>query len=486
MSAIVDTTQNWKTELKKTVKKYHVITCWVAVVFNMLFFVTDYLNLYDYWEEFLTFRTSVSIVCLITVLFYKKLKIPIELVGVIPVLLISIQNAYMWSVMDAEHLQKHTMAYMALFIGSGMFVFYHVYFSILIVVANLIANIVFLHFNSPLTIDEILLNGGLLVASVAVFSILLIRMRYNLTKKEIVSRFALQQSKHEVEEKNKEIVDSINYAKRIQDALIPPTEVMKKILPNSFVIFKPKDIVSGDFYWASTTNTTVQSEKDKENLVLFSAADCTGHGVPGAFMSVIGLKLFNQSVKQSEVNSPAQALDFLNTEVFTTVNLHSDGENVIRDGMDVAFCAINYTSLKLYFAGANNPVYIVRKAAGGTALETDDSSLTYYDVDGENRVLIEIKGDKKPIGSYESEESFTDKEYQLQKDDMIYVFSDGYPDQFGGPKGKKLKYSVFKKLLVENSHSSVETQKDFLDKYFEDWRGKLEQLDDVCVIGVRI
>lgn len=135
----------------------------------------------------------------------QKLKIPIEIVGVIPVLLISIQNAYMWSVMDAEHLQKHTMAYMALFIGSGMFVFYHVYFSVLIVVANLIANIVFLHYNSPLTLDEILLNGGLLVASVAVFSILLIRMRYKLTKKEIVARFALQRSKMEVEEKIKRL-----------------------------------------------------------------------------------------------------------------------------------------------------------------------------------------------------------------------------------------------------------------------------------------
>lgn len=474
---------NWKTELQKTVKKYHTITCWVAVIFNMLFFVTDYLNLYDYWQEFLTFRTAVSLVCLFTVLFYKKLKIPIEVVGVIPVLLISIQNAYMWSVMDAEHLQKHTMAYMALFIGSGMFVFYHVYYSVFIVVANLVANIVFLHYNSPLSLDEILLNGGLLVASVAVFSILLIRMRYKLTKKEIVARFALQRSKMEIEEKNKEIVDSINYAKRIQDALIPPYEVMKKILPNSFVIFKPKDIVSGDFYWASKTNTT-SVEKGQEDLVLFSAADCTGHGVPGAFMSVIGLKLFNQSVKQPHVNSPAQALDFLNKEVFTTVNLHSLGENVIRDGMDVAFCAINYSTLKLYFAGANNPVYIVRKAE--ELAETAEASVTSYEVANEERILIEIKGDKKPIGSYESEDPFNDKSFQLKQGDMVYVFSDGYPDQFGGPKGKKLKYSVFKQLLVENSHSPVNVQKEFLDNYFEEWKGDLEQLDDVCVIGVRV
>ena len=429
----------------------------------MLFFVTDYLNLYDYWQEFLTFRSAVSLVCLFTVLFYKKLKIPIELVGVIPVLLISIQNAYMWSVMDAEHLQKHTLAYMALFIGSGMFVFYHVYYSVFIVVANVVANIIFLHYNSPLTTDEIILNGGLLVGSVAAFSILLIRMRYRLTKKEIVARFALQKSKMEVEEKNREIVDSINYAKRIQDALIPPAKKMKQILPNSFVLFKPKDIVSGDFYWATSTNTTTNSDKDKEQLVLFSAADCTGHGVPGAMVSVIGLKLFNQSVKQAEVNTPAQALDFLDKEIYNTVNLHSDEDNVIRDGMDLALCAVNYSTMKLHFAGANNPVYIIR-----------------------NKELHEIKGDKKAIGSYAAETPFSDNEYQLEKGDMVYVFTDGYADQFGGPKGKKLKYSVFKELLIENSHLEVDTQKEILEEYFENWRGNLEQLDDVCVIGVRI
>jgi len=455
---------NWKTELNKRIVKYHTIALWVAVIFDMLFFVTDYLNIYDYWQEFLTFRSSVAFICLMVVLFHKKLNINRELLGVIPVFLISIQNAYMWSVMDVAQFQQHAFAYIAMFIGAGMFMFYHVYYSIFIVAVNLISCSIFLHFNSPLTLDEILVNGGLLTGAVGVFSILLIRMRYRLTKKEIIARHALEQSKHEVEEKNKEIVDSINYAKRIQDALIPPADVLKKMLPNSFVIFKPKDIVSGDFYWASTTTTTPKSKDEKPaEMVLFSAADCTGHGVPGAFMSVIGLKLFNQSVKQPEVNSPAQALDFLNTEVFTTVNLHSDGENVIRDGMDVAFCAIDKATLKLYFAGANNPVYIVR-----------------------SKELYEIKGDKKPIGSYQSEEHFTDNEYQLEKGDMVYVFSDGYPDQFGGPKGKKLKYSVFKKLLVENSHLPVQEQQNNLEAYFEEWKGDLEQLDDVCVIGVRI
>jgi phosphoserine phosphatase RsbU/P len=453
---------DWRAELDKTALKYHRITLWVAVVFNLLFFATDYINIYEYWKEFLTFRVVVSFVCLITVLFHKKLKIPIQLMGVIPVLLISIQNAYMWSVMDAEHLQKHTLAYMALFIGSGMFVFYHVYYSIFIVAANIIANIFFLYFNSALSLEEIMVSGGLLTLSVAIFSILLIRMRFRLTKKELVARFALEASKHELQEKNDEIVDSINYAKRLQDALIPPIDVFRKSLPDSFVLFKPKDIVSGDFYWISELSTTKQDEAN-EKLVIFSVADCTGHGVSGAFMSIIGLKILNQSVKQKGVNSPAEALDYLNNEVYNTVNKHSEDDNIIRDGMDVALCSINFITLKLTFSGANNPVYIVR-----------------------NKELHEIKGDKKPIGAYESEHLFTDQEYQLEKDDMVYIFSDGFADQFGGPKGKKLKYKPFKNLLIENSEKSMNEQEKQLDDLFENWRGDLEQLDDVCVIGVRV
>lgn len=463
MSEAIDVKTNWKSELDKTAFKYHKITLWVAVVFNLLFFATDYINVYDYWQEFLTFRVVVAFTCLITVLFHKKLNISIQLMGVIPVLLISIQNAYMWSVMDAEHLQKHTLAYMALFIGSGMFVFYHVYYSIFIVGANIIANIFFLYFNSSLSIEEFMVSGGLLTLSVAIFSILLIRMRFKLTKKELVARFALEESKHELQEKNDEIVDSINYAKRIQSGLIPPESALQKILPESFVLFKPKDIVSGDFYWATDLNTTTNTEQDKDKLVLFSVADCTGHGVPGAFMSIIGLKVFNQSVQQLDVNTTGQALDYLNHEVFNAVNKHTEGDNIIRDGMDVALCAINFKTLKLNFSGANNPVYIIR-----------------------DKQLHEIKGDKRPIGSYEDDNLFTDNEYQLVKNDMIFIFSDGYADQFGGPKGKKLKYKPFKELLIANSDKTIDEQKSQLDNLFENWRGDLEQLDDVCVIGVRV
>jgi len=444
----------WKSELDKIALKYHIITLWVAVVFNLLFFITDYINMHQYWREFLTFRVAVSLICLITVLFYKQLKISTQLMGVIPVLLISIENAFIWSCMDAEHLQKHTLAYMALFIGSGMFVFYHVYYSIFIVIASLLANIVFFYLKSPLTPEEILVNGGFLTAAVAVFSVLLIRMRLRLTKKELIARFALAESKHELQVKNKEIVDSINYAERIQRALIPPIKVVKEVLPESFLFFRPKDIVSGDFYWM----TSLGSKR-----VAFSVADCTGHGVPGAFMSIIGLKIFNQAVKQGSIETPGQVLNYLNKEVYQAVNKHSTSDNVIRDGMDVAFCIVDFDKMVLHFSGAKNPVYIVR-----------------------NMELTEFKGDKQPIGSDEGETPFTNKQFSLEKGDMIYIFSDGFADQFGGPKGKKLKYSQFKKCLVEHSSQEVEEQGKELKKMFDDWKGDLEQLDDVCVMGVRV
>ena len=481
------TSVNWQSEINKTILRYHTIALWVAVIFNMLFFVTDYFNIYEYWQEFLTFRVAVSFVCLVTVLFHEKIKIPIEVLGFIPVFLISIQNAYMWSVMDLEHLQKHAFAYIALFIGSGMFMFYHVYYSILIVVANIIANIIFFYYNSILSLDEILVSGGLLTGAVAVFSILLIRMRYRLTKKEIVARLMLEKSKKQLEEqkaiteeKNKEIVDSINYAKRIQDALITPPTKLKKLLPESFVIYLPKDIVSGDFYWATEVTTTKANEPN-EKMVVFAVADCTGHGVSGAFMSIIGLKILNQSKIQPNINSPADALNYLNDEVYSTINIHTDDENVIRDGMDIALCSLKFnvpsselnqletsnlepeTVAVLQYSGANNPLYIVR-----------------------NGELLETKADKQPIGAYETENSFQNHEIEMQKGDMIYLFSDGYADQFGGLKGKKFNYRQFKQLLTDVANLSVQEQQEILTNAHKEWRGVQEQLDDICVIGVRV
>lgn len=463
------TENSWRNEMNVSVTKYHLITCWVGVVFNLLFFVADYFNIPEYWAPFLTVRVVVSLTILFFILTYKRLTIPIEFLGFIPVFLISIENAYMWSVMDLTHFQQHTFAYLALFIGSGMFVLYRSFYSWIIVVVSLLTNITLLKINSPLTFDEIMVNGGFLTFAVSIFSVFLIRARFNLTKKEIISRLALKVTNEElsvknevIEEKTKEIVDSINYAKRIQLALITPEEVLKKTVPNAFVFFQPKDIVSGDFYWFAELSTTKEGT-DNEQLVVFCVADCTGHGVPGAFMSLIGMKILNQSIKQKEVNSPAEALDFLNAQVYDTMNKHASKDSIVRDGMDAVLFAINFNKLTLSFAGANNSLYIVR-----------------------DKEIIELKPDKQPIGAYEAQQSFTNHIFQLKKGDAIYATTDGYIDQFGGDEGKKLKSKKFKEKLIECVDLPIEQQKDFLSTFFNNWKGSLEQLDDVCILGVKI
>jgi serine phosphatase RsbU (regulator of sigma subunit) len=371
--------------------------------------------------------------------------------------------------MDLTHFQQHTFAYLALFIGSGMFVLYRAFYSWIIVVVSLLANIILIKLNSSLTFDEIMVNGGFLTFAVAIFSVFLIRARFNLTKKEIISRLALKATNEElsvknevIEEKTKEIVDSINYAKRIQLALITPEEVLKKVVPNSFVFFQPKDIVSGDFYWFAELSTTKEGT-DNEHLVVFCVADCTGHGVPGAFMSLIGMKILNQSIKQKDVNSPAEALDFLNAQVYDTMNKHASEDNIVRDGMDAVLFAINFNRLTLNFAGANNPLFIIR-----------------------DKEVIELKADKQPIGAYEAQQSFTNYRFDLQKGDVIYATTDGYIDQFGGEDGKKLKSKKFKEKLLECVDLPIEQQKEYLSRFFNSWKGSLEQLDDVCVMGIKI
>ncbi len=274
----------------------------------------------------------------------------------------------------------------------------------------------------------------------------------------------LETQKEQLAHQNREIIDSINYAKRLQDALIPSIEEVKKIIPNSFVLFKPKDIVSGDFYWIAQTKTSHDNTPKKQKTII-TVADCTGHGVPGAFISVIGLNIFNQALKEKSINTPAETLDFLNKQFYNTVNKHKETQigTVIRDGMDLAMCAIDKESLELEFSGAKNPVYIIR----------------------ENE-LIEIKGDKQPIGFTEKENSFKLHKFQLKKGDILYLSTDGYADQFGGERGKKFKYKPFKELLLKIASLDMEQQRKILEDTFIKWKGNLEQLDDICIIGIRI
>ena len=252
----------------------------------------------------------------------------------------------------------------------------------------------------------------------------------------------------QLEEKNKEITDSIQYAKRIQNAILPASKVVKEYLQESFIYYKPKDIVAGDFYWL----------EHKDGKILFAAADCTGHGVPGAMVSVVCNNGLNRSVREYGLTDPGE---ILNKTREIVVEEFEKSEEEVKDGMDIALCSLEGNKLK--YAGAHNPLWIIR--------------------DGE---LLETKANKQPIGQFDNPEPYTTHTLELQKGDSLYIFSDGYSDQFGGDKGKKLKTANFKKLLIAIQKKSMEKQKQLIDDAFENWRGDLEQLDDICVIGVKI
>jgi serine phosphatase RsbU (regulator of sigma subunit) len=257
-----------------------------------------------------------------------------------------------------------------------------------------------------------------------------------------------------IEQKNKDITDSIQYAKRIQEAIYPSRQLVKRHLENSFILFKPKDIISGDFYWMATI----------ENKILFAAVDCTGHGVPGALMSIVGCNGLNQAVNEHKLTKPSEILNQLNKTVNHTLN-KKKGEVTLQDGMDIALCCFDKEKMMLEYAGAYNPLYLVR-----------------------DNQLSEIKADRHAVGAYIENEIklFTNNEIEVKPGDMVYVFSDGYADQFGGENGKKFTYKKFKDALNAISRKSTEEQRHSLQSTFEQWKAMHDQVDDVCVIGVRL
>lgn len=286
---------------------------------------------------------------------------------------------------------------------------------------------------------------------------------------EIISqRDEIIKQKQEIEIKNTNITDSIHYAKNIQTALLPRHEILDQILPNHFILLRPKDIVSGDFYWFTYI----------ENLSVIAAVDCTGHGVPGAFMSMLGSAFLNEIVNKEYITHPGVILRRLRKEVIRS--LHQIGESgEPKDGMDLAICVIDYENMKLQFAGANNPLYLVRKKDA-----VSPGQFKYVESNGQ--ILYEIRGDRMPVSLHYSMNNFTVHEIDFIRGDMIYLFSDGYADQFGGPLGKKLSYKYFRNILLSNSVEDLDVQKERLEARFDDWKGDNNQIDDIMVVGIRL
>jgi serine phosphatase RsbU (regulator of sigma subunit) len=284
----------------------------------------------------------------------------------------------------------------------------------------------------------------LIIVGVVVF----ILNKQNKQKQRI--NLQLAEKNNIIEEQHKDIRDSIQYSKRIQEAIMPSLHAWEEILPNSFVLYKPKDVLSGDFYWLEKTKDTI----------FFAACDCTGHGVPGAMVSVICSTALNRAVKEFDIKDTGKILDKVRELVLETFE---KSESEVQDGMDISICAINTKTRELKWSGANNPLWYLQN--------------------GEPK---EVTANKQPIGKVDNPTPFTTHTVQLNKDDIIYVFTDGYADQFGGPKGKKFKYKQLKELILSIASKKMNEQKDILFTAFENWKGNLEQVDDVCIIGVRV
>lgn len=263
--------------------------------------------------------------------------------------------------------------------------------------------------------------------------------------------------KEVIEEKNKEILDSIYYAKRIQEALLKEEDHVSSHLPEHFILFRPKDIVSGDFYWAF----------EKHGHWYLAVADCTGHGVPGAFMSMLGIAFLNEITASDKLLAPSEILDQLRSKIVKELRQRGQSGET-RDGMDISLLRMDLQSRKVMWAGANNPLWIFRKNESG------------------NFVISEIKGDKQPIGYHPLFTAFTDHEIELNEGDHIYLFSDGFADQFGGVKGKKFKYRQLQENIATVITSPLPVQKEKLQQSFDDWKGTYAQVDDVCMVGVRV
>jgi len=288
-------------------------------------------------------------------------------------------------------------------------------------------------------------------------------------------RLTIDQKKM-LEEQNREIKDSITYAKRLQEAILPSMQIVKKALPDSFILYKPKDIVAGDFYWLEELDETVY----------FAAADCTGHGVPGAFVSVVCSNALNQAILELGKCHPAQLLEKVTELVIKTFE---KSNQIIKDGMDIALCALNRQTGELHYAGAYNPLWVINEKKQLVHVSKS------FSTENNRYTLHEIKATKRPVGKYAASANipFEGHTIQLEKGDSLYLLSDGYADQFGGEnlpdgkgRGKKFKYKQLKTLLLTIHHYSMDEQRQQLNHVFEQWKGTFEQLDDVCVIGVRV
>tara|TARA_B100000508_G_scaffold55003_3_gene42694 strand:- start:66473 stop:68608 length:2136 start_codon:yes stop_codon:yes gene_type:complete len=302
------------------------------------------------------------------------------------------------------------------------------------------------------------------------FALIFVFILYKANRTKSRANQVISKQKNEIEEKQQEIIDSIQYSQRLQQAIMPEIDEFKRNFPNSFIFYKPKDIVAGDFYFLEKV------EDDSTSKVYFAAVDCTGHGVPGAMLSIVGANGLKRCIRELKLRDPGEILTELSSIV--AENFTSSKEK-IRDGMDIALCCIELkgSAKQLHFAGAHNPAWIINP----NRATWPENTKVFREGDG-----VMLSPDKHAVGYKEKKVFYRTTSIELVEGDKIYLFSDGYADQFGGDRGKKMKSAVFRRFLVEINEKSMQDQEQLIRKNFEEWKNNYEQVDDVCVIGVRV
>lgn len=297
---------------------------------------------------------------------------------------------------------------------------------------------------------------------------------------------AISKQKQEIERKNSNINSSLNYAYRIQSAILPPNDFLNHISSENFIFYRPKDIVSGDFYWSKPLKTTASNQVSR---MLIAAADCTGHGVPGAFMSMLSITILNEIVRNNPDSRANEILDILRCEIKSSLR-QSGKHNEVKDGLDISLCIFDKQNRKVEFAGANSSLYIVRNVKKEAKTTHTEPAIVIENAPEGDAALLDVPGNRMPIGIFPAEHNFDNQIIEVEKNDNVYLFSDGFIDQLGGPKGRKFLSKNFKQLLLDMYHKPMKRQREILEETFDNWRlspqKQFEQLDDILIIGFKV
>ncbi len=451
-------TQNTDKEIEAlTATKQNKITTIILFVGFIIWFIWiffDYLFAYNVWLKILPIRIIGGLSFLFGYLFRNKLTYQQKQ----HIIFFSITSAlaYMFAIIDKQSFPTYFTGFT--FTTAITYQTFHINRSHnLLYSLSTISVFCTTYILNTYTIVEILGGGGFATLSILLLMIFIADNNYHSNIEFFRNTLTIQQQKIDIEDKNKSITESITYAKRIQMSILPNEEVIRKNFQDVFILYKPKDIVSGDFYWFA----------QHDEKIVIAVGDCTGHGVPGAFMTMINNNFLNQVIKEQQILDPSKALTSVREKVIYTLNPHQN-ETYIKDGMDISLLSIDTKTFSVEFSGANRPLWVMRE-------DTIEQ-------------LEEIQGDKIFIGYDEDwqNKNFHKKEFTLNKGDRIYLFTDGITDQFGGERDKKFGKNNLKQLLHQNFYQPMRIQKYIIEETLTQWQGNNPQTDDMCIIGIQI